>query len=156
NPKRTFLDLHFHVSAFLRDPAHRKARETIVDFERDTSLRRSERVGDPRLRIEGAKIVEDCLVRDLSRQANVLRRDPASRWAHEGPTPMRWRAGDMGHATRASADQKVPHRLLGARYHQRRSAEECAQENLQAAVPAYVVERAPRPPASRPASLDRS
>ena len=56
---------------------------------------------------------------------------------------MGWRPGDMGDSVRAGPDQEVPWRFLGARQHQRSSAEERTEENLQAAVTANVVEGAP-------------
>ena len=50
----------------------------------------------------------------------------------------------MCYSSRASPDQKVSRRFLGARQHQRPSTKERAQKNLQAAVAANVVKSAPQ------------
>jgi len=111
-------------------------------------------MGDAGVREEGPEMVEDGLVRDLSRQPDVSRRDPSYGRAHKGAPPMGGRPGDVGDAVRAGSDQEVRGRLLGAGQHHRASAEERAQEDLQAAIPSDVVERAPhgrvarRPPAA--------
>ena len=67
---------------------------------------------------------------------------------------MRRRAGDMGHAVRARAARRwSADRLARARQHQRAAAEHGAQEYLQAAVAANVVERAPDRGSARVAAL---
>src|SRR5207302_7052588 len=95
-------------------------------------------------RIESPQMIEDCLVGDFSRQANVLRRKPASRRVHEGVAPMSWRSQYMGDATRGGPHEEIARRFAGARQHQRSAAEERAQKNLQAAITADVVEGAPQ------------
>ena len=56
---------------------------------------------------------------------------------------MRRRARKMRHAVQRQALEMLGNRLAGARQHERNAAEHRAQENLQAAVAADVVERAP-------------
>jgi hypothetical protein len=113
--ERAVLDLHLNVRASLPDQARRKPSETISDLKRHACLGRSERMDDPGLMIESPKIVQNCLVRDLSRQANVLRRNPASRWAYKGATPMRRGPGYVRHSVRTHPNQKILCRFLGAR-----------------------------------------
>src|SRR5437773_5285573 len=94
--------------------------------------------------IESPQMIEDCLVGDFSGQANVLRREPASRWAHEGVAPMSWRSQHVGDATRRGPQDEIARRFAGSRQHHRSAAEERAQKNLQAAITADVVEGAPQ------------
>ena len=100
-------------------------------------------MGDPRPRVARPDMVQNGLVRDFPRQAHVVRRNPVCRRAHERATPMRRGPRDMGHAPRAGPDQKVPRRFSGARQHQRAPAQQRPQQNLQASIPANIVEGAP-------------
>ena len=100
-------------------------------------------MGDLGPRIGRPKLVQDRLVRDLARQPRVLGRDRLRQRTHERPAPVGRRPRDGGDAARPGAGQEVPRGLLGVRQHQRPAPEERAQGDLQAAVPAYVVERAP-------------
>ena len=65
------------------------------------------------------------------------------RGTHQRTTPMRGRAGDVGDAMRTRSKQKIAGRFFGGREHERCAAHQRAQEDLQAAVPADVVEGAP-------------
>src|SRR5881296_2088939 len=143
DPKRAIFDLHLDAHTLFSDETRRKASETVADVERHAGLGRGERMDDPRLWVEPPEMIEDRLVGDLSRQADVLGRNPVRGRAHEGTTPMRRGPRDMGHSVRAGPDQEVAHRLLEARQYQRSPAEQGAQENLQTAVTANIVERAP-------------
>src|SRR5208282_5626343 len=108
-----------------------------------SGLRRSEGMNDGGVRVKGMQAVEDYLVHDLSRQSNVSRCNTMSRGTHQRATPMRRRPGDMRYAVRTRPVQEVRSRFLGARQHERRSVEQRAQKDLQAAIAANVIERAP-------------
>src|SRR5262249_32028460 len=96
NAQRAVLDLHHHATAALLHQARGKACKTIAHVERHTGFRRGERMGDLGLWVDRLEMVQDGLVGDLSRQANVPRRDRVSRRAHQSAAPMRWSPGDMG------------------------------------------------------------
>ena len=63
------------------------------------------------LRKGGAQAVQDRLVGDLPRQADIARRDPARRRAHQGAAPVRRRAGHMRDAVPRRPRQEVRDRL---------------------------------------------
>src|ERR1700704_5317706 len=92
NPQRAILDLHLHAGAVAPDQARRKSRQPVAHFKPDAGFRRSERMHDGGRWIESPEMIEDCLVGDFSRQADVLKRKPARRWAHQGVAPMSWRS----------------------------------------------------------------
>src|SRR6267143_1406726 len=71
------LTAHLHDSVFVPDQACRKSRQPVADFKPHAGFRRSERMHDGGPWIESPQMIEDCLVRDFSRQANVLGRKSA-------------------------------------------------------------------------------
>jgi hypothetical protein len=118
-------------------------RAAVIDVEADPGFGRRIGVADARLRIGRGKIVEHGLVGDLAGQPYVARRHGARLRAHQHAAPMRRRAGDMRDPARAEASKMIADRLVGAREHQRCPVDQRAEEYLQAAVAADVVERSP-------------
>ena len=90
-----------------------------------------------------AQLVEDRLIGHLARQPHVLRRDRARRRAEQRAPPVRRRAGDERDAGGGGAREEIAHRLVGAGEHHRAAADQRAQQDLQPAIAADVVERAP-------------
>src|SRR6516165_7077696 len=128
--ERAVFELHLHFGARLSDQGRRETSETVADSEGDAGLCRSEGMGDCCLRVNGPQVVQNCLVRDFSRQPNVARRNSASHWAHKGASPMGRSSGDMCHTACAGSRQKVPCRLLRAGQHHRPPAEDRAKKDL--------------------------
>src|SRR5205814_10463721 len=108
--ERSIVDRDLDVAG-RADERRRESFETVLDFESDAGFRRRKRVADAGIRIERAHRVQNPLVRDLARQADVARRDGAAVRAHERAAPMRWGARQMRHALRAEAYEKVADRF---------------------------------------------
>src|ERR1700685_4664736 len=106
--------------------------------------------------MKGSQIVEDNLIDNFSRQANITRSNRVRRGTHQRTTPMRGRARDVGDAMRTRSKQKIAGRFFGRREHERCAAHQRAQEDLQAAVPTDVVEGAPDERVARAAALYRA
>ncbi len=90
-----------------------------------------------------AQLIEHHLIGDLAGEPYVPRVESAGRAAHERTAPVRGGAGDVRNAVRAGARQELLGRLRRTREHQRATRQHRAQIDLQAAVAADVVERAP-------------
>ena len=100
-------------------------------------------MGDLGVRIGRAQLIQETLVGHLAGQAHIPRLERLRRAAHQRAAPVRGSAGNMRHARGPGAGQKLRGRLARARQHQRRAAEHGTQVDLQAAVAADVIERAP-------------
>ena len=100
-------------------------------------------MADAGFREHGAQTVEDRLVGDFAGEADIARRYFSDLGRHQRPAPVRRRARQMRHAAAAEPGKMIGDRLAGARQHQRRAADDRAQKDLQAAIAADVVERAP-------------
>ena len=90
-----------------------------------------------------AQMVEDRLVGDFAGQPHITRRNPTGSGAHQRSPPMRRRTGNVADPARPGAGKELANRLQRARQHHRAAAQHRTQENLQAAIAAHVVERAP-------------
>ncbi len=143
NAQRAVDDFHLDAVANAFEVIRRKSGEAVIDGEADAGFGRGVGVADAGLRKSSAQIVEDRLVGDFSGEANVARRDFADLGRHQRAAPMRRRARQMRHAMPREPEKMIGDRLAGARQNERRAAKHRAQENLQSAIAADVVERAP-------------
>ena len=101
-----------------------------------------------------AQTVEHRLIGDLAGEAHIAGRDRfVRRHHHQRAAPLRGRAGQMCHAMGAKPGQMIGDRLAGAGKDKRRAAADRAQINLQTAVTANIVERAPDIRRRRPGSV---
>jgi hypothetical protein len=124
-------------------PAVADAAMRSLNFKGHPGLGRGESVPDPGRRIALAQLVEQRLVGDLARKPDVARADPMRLRAHQRAAPMRRRSRDMGDPASAGAAEKRAGRLGGVRQHQRAAPDDGPQKDLQSAIAADVVERAP-------------
>ncbi len=149
---------HFHLDAVANafDKFDGESGKTVANLERNPGFGRSISVTDDGLRKGLVQAVEDRLVSDFAGQPDIARRNIADRRRHQRTAPMRRRSQQMGDAVAGEAFEMIADRLAGAGQNKRNAAEHRAQENLQAAIAADVVERTPdRIVADRPATKRR-
>jgi len=136
-------DFELDLAGRIVDERLRKSGEAIIHVKGHARLGGCKSVGDPGSRIDRAKIVEQRLIGDFTGQPDVLRLQDCGLTAHERAPPVRRCARDMRDSARRGTCQEIDCRLARAREHQRRPRQHRAQINLQAAVAANIVERAP-------------
>ena len=100
-------------------------------------------MADRRMRKRTGQAVEHRLVGDFAGQTDIARREVRGSTAHQELAPVRRRPGDVGDAARAQPCHVIRDGFSGLRQHHRSAADHRAQEYLQAAVAADVVERRP-------------
>ncbi len=145
DPKRSVFNFQVEPPALFSPikPAGKPAK-SIAHIERDARLRRGEGVGDLGLRIEGAQMVQNGLIRDFSRQANISRCDLARGRAHQSSTPMRRSSGDMGDSLMRRRGSENPLSIRARSENTIDAAgEHRTQEDLESAITPNVVEGAP-------------
>src|SRR3979490_2149393 len=94
-------------------------------------------------RVERPERVQDPLVCDFSRQANVARRDRTGLRAHQRAAPMRGGPRHVRGPVPAEPREIISNRLDGAGEHEGSAAEEGPEEDLKPSVPSDVVEGGP-------------
>src|SRR5271170_1814122 len=99
DPNRAIDDFHLDAGSIF-DFACRETCYTIVDIEGHTSFGCGESMAKLGLRIKELEMVQDRLVCDLSRQANILRCNLMCGWAHQSAAPVRRCSGNMSDAMR--------------------------------------------------------
>ena len=125
------------------DEACRKTFQAIADLEANARFGRSIGMTDGRIGEARLQAVENGLVRDLARQADIARCNRRIGRAHQGAAPVRWRTCQMRHAMPAQPRQEIRHAFLGIRQDQRGMAQQRPKEDLQTAIPADIIECAP-------------
>ena len=140
--QRAVDDLHRDLAALFEQRSG-KAGAAVADGERDARFGGGVGVLDARVRIERAQGGEHGVVGDLAREPHGLGIDAARLSAHQNLAPMRRRARNVLGARFAQADEVIVDALAGAAQVKRLAPRERAQEDLQAAVAANVVERRP-------------
>src|SRR5262249_11574111 len=99
--------------------------------------------------------VQNGLVRNFSRQANVFWRNLACRWTHEYATPVRRSTQDMRDMVFAKTIEVLAQRLPDIRKYERTSGEDGTKKDLKTAIATHIIKS---PPNGRPlfdlASID--
>ncbi len=100
-------------------------------------------MADGGIRERRLQAVEHRLIGDLAGEADVTRPELRGRTAHQQLAPVRGRAGNVGDAARIEPRDVIGERLMRIRQHHRAAGEHGAEEDLQAAIAADVVECGP-------------
>ncbi len=140
--QRAVLDLHRHLAVAFQEGGG-KAGEAVGHLEADPGLGGGVGVAYGHAGEGGLQAVQHRLVGDLARQAHIARGELAESRAHQGAAPVRRRAGNVGDAGRSRPGQEVGRGLLCVGQHHARAAGQGAQQHLQPAIAADVVEGGP-------------
>src|SRR5712664_3409821 len=98
--------------------------------------------------------IQNALVDNLTREADIAGRNHAGSWTHQCTAPMGWRTREMRHLMSSKPQQMVCWCFACFGKHKRAPSEQGTQEDLQASIAPDIVERSPDNIGTRVRSAD--